>query len=59
MRNCLWETALCYKQGSGALELRILPGTGAHEKLGAETQLTKQEPELSLKFRTGAEAIAI
>jgi len=31
----------------------------SNEKLGAETQLTKQEPELSLKFRTGAEAIAI
>jgi len=37
--------------GAGAPELGILPGAGA--------QIKNQEPELSLKFRTEARAMAI
>jgi len=35
--------------GAGAPELGILPGDGVQNK--------NQDPELSLKFRTGAEAM--
>jgi len=41
-----------YVQGCGALELGILPGAGAQIK-------NQKESELSLKFRTGAGAMAI
>jgi len=39
--------------GEEALELGILPGTGA----GAQIK-DQKEPELNLKFRTGARAMA-
>jgi len=42
-----------YGVEAGAPELGILPGPGAG------TQIKNQEPELSLKFRTGAGATAI
>jgi len=37
--------------GAGAPELSILPGAGV--------QIKNQEPELSIRFRTGADAMAI
>ena len=45
------ETDFVQGYGAGAPELGILPGAGA--------QIKNQEPELSLKFGTGAGTMAI